>query len=53
MPKSEREKKEIDRREFKEARNQGLVDWGGGGNILEKGGGNYHEVDNYEPGGGK
>ena len=46
---SEGEKKEIDRREFKEAWRKGLVDWGSEKEILAKGVDNYHEVGNYEP----
>ena len=47
-PQSDRAKKEIARREFKEAMSQRLVGWESGG-ILEEEVGNYHEVENYEP----
>ena len=46
VPKSE--KKITDIREFGEAWNQGLVDWGCAERILEEVD-NYYEVDNYEP----
>lgn len=53
VPKSGRGKTSIDRREFKEAWNQRLVDWGNAEEILEKDVDNYHEMEHYEAGGEK
>ena len=50
MCRNRKAKKAIGRREFKESWNRWLDGWNSDKEILEKGGGNYLDVANYEPG---
>ena len=48
VPKSEKEKHGVDRKEFRESWKKGLVHWGSQSGILEEQVGDFHEMGNRE-----